>query len=99
MTKLKGAAKRYLRSLANRLNPVVIIGQRGLTDSVIQKADKALLDHELIKVKFLDFKEDKKALSGKLASETGSELVGMIGHNALLYRQHPQDENRRIVLP
>ena len=57
MGKLKGFQKKYLRGLAHNLKPVVLIGQKGLTDDLIKSADRALDRHELIKVKFNEFKE------------------------------------------
>jgi RNA-binding protein len=52
-------------------------------------------------VKFIDFKEkdQKSEIAGVLESETGSEVVGMIGHTAILYRRQSDPEKRRIVLP
>jgi RNA-binding protein len=60
--------------------------------------DLALKDHELIKVKFGEFKEAKKEMSGEIANATKSEVVGIIGNIAILYRQHPQTEKRKIKI-
>jgi RNA-binding protein len=96
---MKGSTRKYLRSLAHHLEPVVIIGKRGLTDSVIQKIDDALVSHELIKIKFLEFRDQKKAFSGEIIKQTQSEIVGRIGHIIMLYREHPDAEKRKIILP
>lgn len=88
MTELNGRQRRKLKSLAHHLKPVVQIGQKGLTDSLIKAVDKALSDHELIKVKFVDFKEEKHDLAEEVVSGTGSALVGMIGNIAILYREN-----------
>ena len=48
---MTGKERRHLRALAHRLSPVVIIGQRGLSDAVVRQVDGALTDHELIKVR------------------------------------------------
>jgi len=63
--------------------------------------EKALDRHELIKVKFIDFKQkdQKSEIAGVLESETGSEMVGMIGHTAILYRRQGDPEKGRIALP
>lgn len=99
MDKLKGSQRKYLRSQAHHLKPLVIIGAKGLTSHFIGSVDLALKDHELIKVKFGEFKEEKKAISEEIAQTTKSELVGLIGNIAILYRQHPDPEKRKIKIP
>ena len=101
MEKLKGFQKKYLRGLAHSLKPVVSIGHRGMTDAVIRSVDDALNTHELIKVKFIDFKEKdhKKKIAGEIEAETGCENVGMIGHTAIFYRRHNNPEKRKINIP
>jgi RNA-binding protein len=98
MEKLKGSAKKYLRSLAHHLKPVVMVGRNGVSEQLIASVNAALKDHELIKVKFLDFKEEKKEISQEIASTTKSEVVGIIGNIVTFYRQHPQPELRKIKL-
>jgi RNA-binding protein len=90
-----------LRGLAHGAKPVVHVGQHGVTDAVVQAADDALDTHELIKIKFIDFKEkaQKMALSGEIERRTESALVGMIGHVGVFYRRHENPEKRRIALP
>ena len=101
MKKLEGFQRKYLRGVAHGLKPVVFIGQKGLTREVLFSAEKAFERHELIKVKFNDFKEkeEKKEISGRIERETGSENVGMIGHTTIFYRQQEDPEKRRISLP
>ena len=83
------------------MKPVVMIGQKGLTAEVLRSADQAFERHELIKVKFHDFKEkaEKAALSEELERKTGSEIVGVIGHTTIFYRQQSDPEKRQISLP
>ncbi len=101
MTSLKGFQKKYLRGLAHSLKPVVQIGKEGSTEGVTRAIDECLFRHELIKVKFTDFKEkdQKEELTEELTAKTGSELVGMIGHTAILYRRQTDPEKRKIALP
>ena len=94
--KLKGSEKKYLRGLAHGLKPLVQVGKKGVTDELIGSVDHALDDHELIKVRFLDFKEEKITLSEKIAEKTGSELVGLIGNIAVLFRRHPDPAKRKV---
>lgn len=91
--------RRYLRSLAQTLKPVVVVGKLGLTDALAGAVDRALNEHELIKVKFNDFKDDKQALVLELEQRTGCAVCTIIGHVAVLYRPHPDEEKRRITLP
>ena len=97
--RLEGYQKRYLRGLANPLEPVVMIGRRGITESLVQKVDASLESHELIKIRFQEFKEEKKRMSEEIAEKTSSVVVGIVGHVAMLYRGHPDPEKRKIDLP
>ena len=99
MTTLTSARKRYLRSLAHALKPIVTIGKNGVTDGVRAELDNALEISELLKIKFTDFKEEKETLTADLAASSGAALVGMIGHIAILYRTHPEPEKRKIEFP
>lgn len=99
MNELKGADRRHLRKLAHGLQPCVQIGKAGLTPTVLAQIEQNLLAHELIKVRFIDHKDEKKALAAEIATATRSELAGTVGHLAILYRPHPHPEKRRIRLP
>ena len=89
---------RYLRGRAHPLKPVVAIGQHGLSDSVAAETDRALSDHELIKVRVAGMERDARdAALAQLAKRTHSELVTRIGHIAVLYRRNK--EKTRILLP
>ena len=99
MDKLKGSQRKYLRSQAHHLRPLVMIGAKGVTDQLIGSVDLALKDHELIKVKFGEFKEEKKEISAQIAQTTKSELIGIIGNIAIFYRRHPKPEKRKIKMP
>ena len=101
MKKLTSTQAKYLRGIAHGLKPVVFIGQKGLTDALIHSTEEAFDSHELIKIKFIDYKEkkQKKEIARTLEGHTGSHLAGMIGHVAILYRQHGDPDKRKIVLP
>ena len=79
-----------LRSQAQSLNPVVMVGHEGITKGVIAALDAALTDHELVKVRFQDFKEMVRDLSVQLANKTGSALVSTTGFTAVFYRKNPE---------
>jgi RNA-binding protein len=98
---LKGYQRKYLKGLAHGLKPVVLIGQNGLTDTVVRSAIVALKKHELIKVKFIDHKEkqQKKDIVVSLGQQTQSDLVGLIGHVAIFFKPHADPTKRLISLP
>ena len=98
MESLKGSQRKYLRAQAHHLKPLVMIGAKGVTDQLLGSVDLALKDHELIKVKFSEFKEAKKEISEEIADITKSELIGLIGNIAIFYRQHPNPEKRKIKI-
>ncbi len=93
---MKGSERKYLRGLAHGMKPVIQIGKKGLSPDVITHIDQALKDLELIKIKFNEFKEDKKELSAEIEQETGCEMVGMIGNIGIYYRENPDD--KKIVI-
>ena len=101
MKKLEGFQRKFLRGVAHAMKPVIFIGQKGLTPQVMTSAKEAIESHELIKVKFNDFKEkeQKEEISARLEKETGAENVGMIGHTVIFFRQKKDPEKRRITLP
>jgi RNA-binding protein len=98
---LKGHQRKYLRGLAHSLKPIVFIGQKGASQTVVNALDQALNQHELVKVKFIEGKEkeSKQDKAAGLESATGAHLVGHIGHTAIFYRPHPDEKKRKIVLP
>ena len=90
--------RRHLRGLAHALQPVVRLGSSGLTAAVARETDRALTDHELIKVKAPGGdREARDAMFEELARRCGSVLVHRIGNVAVLYR--PRPDLPRIVIP
>ncbi|MFJ7933588.1 ribosome assembly RNA-binding protein YhbY [Sporosarcina sp. NPDC096371] len=95
---LTGKQKRFLRSNANQLQPLVHIGKSGLTQSVINQIDEALEAKELIKVTILqNCEEDKNDIAVKLDEQVGIEVVQVIGSIIVLYKE--SKEKKRIELP
>jgi len=99
MKALTTKQKKYLRALTHDLKPVVYVGQQGLSDAVLKDAERALKDHELIKVRFIDYKDEKKALSEKIVAHTGAVLLGIRGHLACFFRLSPVAHKKKIALP
>ena len=75
-----------LKAQAHGLDPIAQIGKFGVTPEALAHIDKSLADHQLIKVKFIGFKEKRRELSDEIAGATGSTLVDVIGNVAILYR-------------
>lgn len=71
------------------LKPMLKVGKEGLTPQFIAALDEALKHNELLKVKFADLKDQKKALAPQLAEKTGSYLIMRVGNVVVLYRPQP----------
>lgn len=85
---LSNSDKKTLRAIGHNLKPVVIIAQNGLSENVGHEIERALKDHELIKVKLqIPNREAKQELIREICSKFGAECVQTIGHMALLYRK------------
>jgi RNA-binding protein len=83
---------RDLKARAQRLKAAVKVGKEGLSAGFIAGLNEALNHHELLKVKFEDFKEQKKELAPQLAEKTGSHLVTLVGNVVVLYRPKPPEQ-------
>jgi RNA-binding protein len=88
MPPLSPAARRALRARAHPLQPVVIVGAKGLTDAVLKEADAALTSHELIKIKLAsDDREERATQILNLTAALAASPVQQIGKIAILYRE------------
>lgn len=82
-------SKKQLRTIGHKLNPIVTIAGNGLSDAVLQELNRALDDHELIKVKLaISEREDRKEIIGQLQTLPNVEVVQEIGKVVLLYRRN-----------
>jgi RNA-binding protein len=93
---LTNAQLRKLKALAQRLEATLKVGKLGLSDGFIKSLDEELSRHELVKVKFAEFKEQKKELTPQLAERTASHLVMRVGNVAVLYRRNPDEAKQKI---
>ncbi|MCM5705295.1 ribosome assembly RNA-binding protein YhbY [Larsenimonas salina] len=88
---LTAAQKKSFRSIGHHLNPVVLVSENGLSDGAMAEIDRALFDHELIKVKIaIPDRDARKALLSEISMGTRSEVVQTIGKMVLLYRKNPK---------
>ena len=96
--KLTEKQRRHLRGLAHALKPVILIGNAGISEGVLAETQRALHDHELIKVRLPGLPREERDLAlADLAKRCDAVLVSRIGHIATLYR--PRPEMALIVLP
>ena len=85
---LSNTAKKLYRAIGHNLHPIVTIAQKGLSENIRLELERALTDHELIKIKLITADRDaKKAFVAIICQEFKSECVQSIGHTALLYRR------------
>lgn len=95
---LSASQKRYLRSFAHALKPVILVGQKGVTPALLTEFDGALAHHELVKVKLADDERDSRAASIEaIRAHSGADLVQTIGKIACFYKRNP--EKSQFTLP
>ncbi len=92
---LTGKQRRHLRSLAHDKKPLVLVGQKGVTDSLIQNLSEQLLAHELVKVKVHD-PDAIDEIATALAKGADALLVQWIGKILLFYRAHPEEPTIKL---
>ena len=95
---MQSATRNRLRKLAHSRKPVVMIGKNGLNEQVSDAIDKALEDHELIKVKFQDYKDVKQEIASQLEERLQAETVSIIGNILTLFRQNRDPEKRKVAI-
>ena len=92
MASLTNGQIRELKARAQRLKAVLKVGKEGLSPAFLAALDDALKHHELLKVKFDEWKEQKKELAPQLAEKTGSHLIMQVGNVVVLYRPKPAEQ-------
>jgi RNA-binding protein len=98
MTPLSEKQKKHLRRLAHPMGPIVMLGNAGLTSGVVQELDRALNDHELVKVSArVGERSARDAALDDLAKQTSSEIVQRIGNVGVFYRRSAKMP--KILLP
>lgn len=89
---LSGKQRSYLRGKANNLNPYVHIGKEGINESVYNKIDEVLDDHELVKIRILDNSlEDINETTEIICENMGADLVQIIGNVFVIYRKNLEE--------
>ncbi len=95
MIELSSKQRKILEKYAQPLQSVVIVGQNGVTEAVEKMTDSALAAHELVKISFNEFKDEKRDLAVSLSKACSSVLVRVIGNKAILYRPAKKADERK----
>jgi RNA-binding protein len=93
---MNSSVRSFLKANAQNLKPIVMVGKGGVDQRIVTALDEALTSHELVKVKFQAFKDEKRTLAEQLAVDTKSELIGIMGFIATFYRD---SENHLMHFP
>ncbi len=95
---LSEAQKKYLRGLGHGLKPLIMVGDAGLSESLLVEFESTLAHHELIKVRVrVGDRKARDAIIEEMCSKADAVMVQRVGNMALLYRENP--EKKKIVLP
>jgi RNA-binding protein len=90
---------KQLKKLAHHLKPVVLLGQQGLSDSVINEIALSLDAHELIKVKLAGSeKDDRRRIGEEISQRLHASLIQIIGQMAIFYRPNEDKKKNRIIV-
>jgi RNA-binding protein len=84
---LSNAEFNDLKARAQRLDAILKVGHAGVSEAFLRSLDEALAQHELVKIKFIAFKEEKKRLAPEIARQTNSELISRVGNVAVYFRR------------
>ena len=91
---LNNRQKKQYRAIGHQLSPVVTVSSKGVTEAVLAELDRALGDHELVKIKIALEREERKQALATLVEKLGAETVQAIGNRALLYRPAKKPDPR-----
>ncbi len=93
---LSQSQKKQFRSIGHSLHPLVTVATKGLSETVMAEINRALFDHELIKVKFsVGDRDVKSALITDMCKQTGATLVQSVGNVALVYLYNPNADPKK----
>jgi len=95
MNKSANTDQRQLRAIGHKLKPVVTVAGNGLSEGVVAELDRALTDHELIKVKLaVGSREARAAVTREICERLGAELIQGVGNIVLVLRRSPKPAPR-----
>lgn len=96
---LLGFQRAELFRQAHHIDPVASVGKEGMSESLISHVNRELENHELIKIKFTDYKAVRREMVTEIADACDAVVVGILGHVGILYRQSRYPERRHIRIP
>lgn len=96
---MNSVRKKQLKAQAHLLKPVIIVGQAGLTESVLKEIEITLDTHELIKIKIRAERDDRKTIGEQIISESKAELIQSIGQIIVIYRKKPEPKIEKVTGP
>ncbi|MDC7245424.1 MAG: YhbY family RNA-binding protein [Sphaerochaetaceae bacterium] len=96
---MNSSTRNHLRKVAHSLSPIVMVGKNGINEKVTLALDEALASHELVKVRFQDYKDETKELAQQLCDSVKASLVGTVGHVAIIFRQNTDPKDRIVHIP
>lgn len=95
---LSDAQKKYLRGLGHSLKPLIMVGDSGLSESLLSEFETTLAHHELIKVSVrVGDRKARDTVIEELCTTGSAVLIQRVGNMALLYRENP--EKKKIIIP
>ena len=97
MIELTSKQRKFLEKSAQPMSPLVLIGGAGVTEEQIKQIQAVIKIHELIKVKFNEFKDEKKELARAIEERTDSTLVRIIGNVAIFYKEAEKMADRKFA--
>ena len=95
MDSLSNAQIRDLKAQAQQLKAKLKIGKEGLSPQFLAALDEVLRHHQLVKVKFDEFKEQKRELTPQVAEKSHSHLITRVGNVVVLYRPKRKQEDEK----
>ena len=99
MSDLTSKQRKYLKAAAHHIDPVVLIGKNGFYEGASFAIDNALNIHELIKIKFREFKDERENIGIQISNELKCEIIGQVGNTIILYRFNAKLEKHNYKLP
>lgn len=92
---LTSAQRKQLRMQAHSLQPVVMIAEKGLTETVLREIDRSLLSHELIKVRVsIEDRDERTRIIAAICAELDAASVQTVGKILVVYRANPDERSK-----
>ena len=95
---LNSKTRSRLAGLAQTKPDLLQLGKAGPTEAFLAQLERLLGDHELVKLRFVDYQDSRQELARDLDKQTGSELVRVIGNTAIFFKRNPNPDKRKIDL-